>query len=397
MRRVAVAALVVALVAPATAAASLQTSLERALSVPHVSLAATGAVVLDLDTGQTVYSRNANLSLLPASNEKLAVTYAALTALGPGFTIETDVLGEGSQTGTTWTGDLVLKGYGDPTLSRAGLMTLARQVHANGITRVTGSVLGDESWFDSRRIALGWKAAFYINESPPLSALIVDRGWLGHYTSHDPALSAAQIFRADLIQVGVTVAHGAAHGTADDGAMPLASIDSPTLSTIVHTMDRISDNFYAEMLVKELGAVQGNAGTTAAGVGVITGLLAQAGVPLTGVRLVDGSGLSLLDRFTPAALAALLTTMWNDTDVRWELLSSLPVAGRTGTLDHRMRSGPATGVVRAKTGTTDNASALSGFVGSRYVFSILQNGWPVSWTWARLAQDRFASVLAAAQ
>ena len=57
----------------------------------------------------------------------------------------------------------------------------------------------------------------------------------------------------------------------------------------------------------------------------------------------------------------------------------------------------AAGIVRAKTGTTDNASALSGFVGSRYVFSILQNGWPVSWTWARLAQDRFATVLAAAQ
>jgi D-alanyl-D-alanine carboxypeptidase/D-alanyl-D-alanine-endopeptidase (penicillin-binding protein 4) len=276
-------------------------------------------------------------------------------------------------------------------------MTLARQVHADGIARVTGRVLADESWFDTRRTALGWKAAFYINESPPLSALIVDRGWLGRYTSRDPALSAAQIFRADLIQVGVSVAHGAAHGAADDGATPLASIDSPTLATIVHTMDRISDNFYAEMLVKELGAVQGNAGTTAAGVGVITGLLAQAGVPLGGVRLVDGSGLSLLDRFTPAALATLLTTMWNDTDVRWELLSSLPVAGRTGTLDHRMTKGPAAGVVRAKTGTTDNASALSGFVGSRYVFSILQNGWPVSWTWARRAQDRFATVLAGAQ
>lgn len=397
MRRAAVAALAVALVAPATAVASLQSALERALSVPHVSLAATGAVVLDLDTGQTVYSRNANLSLLPASNEKLAVTYAALTALGPGFTIETDVLGEGTQTGTTWTGDLVLKGYGDPTLSRAGLMTLARQVRADGITRVTGRILGDESWFDSRRTAVGWKAAFYINESPPLSALIVDRGWLGRYTTRDPALAAAQIFRSDLIKAGVNVAQAAAHGAADDAATPLASIDSPTLATIVHTMDRISDNFYAEMLVKELGAVQGNAGTTAAGVGVITGLLAQAGVPLNGVRLVDGSGLSLLDRFTPASLAALLTTMWNDTDVRWELLSSLPVAGRTGTLDRRMRTGPAAGVVRAKTGTTDNASALSGFVGSRYVFSILQNGWPVSWTWARLAQDRFATVLAAAQ
>jgi|SRR5581483_1188691 len=397
MRRAAVAALLAALVAPASAAASLQSSLERALQVPHVSLASTGAVVLDLDTGETVFAQNPTLSLLPASNEKLSVTYAALTALGPAFTIETDVLGEGSQTGATWNGDLVLKGYGDPTLSSADLVALARQVRAAGITTVTGRVLGDESWFDARRTAAGWKAAFYITESPPLSALIVDRGWLGHSTSHDPALAAAQIFRADLVHVGVHVAGGAAHGVADDEATPLGEVDSPPLSAIVQWMDRVSDNFVAEMLVKELGAVQAGRGTTAAGVGVITGLLAGANVPLAGVRLVDGSGLSLLDRQTPAALASLLSTMWNDPEIRWELLSSLPVAGRTGTLEHRMNGSAAAGIVRAKTGTTDNASALSGFAGDRYVFSVLQNGFPVSWTWARRAQDRFASVLAAAQ
>ena len=89
--------------------------------------------------------------------------------------------------------------------------------------------------------------------------------------------------------------------------------------------------------------------------------------------------------------------MWNDVEVRLELLSSLPVAGRTGTLADRMRRSAAAGVVRAKTGTTDNASALSGFAGERYAFSILQNGWPISWSWARVAQDRFATVLAAAQ
>src|SRR5207249_3343913 len=138
-------------------------------------------------------------------------------------------------------------------------------------------------------------------------------------------------------------------------------------------------------------------GTTAAGVGVVMGLLAQAGVPLAGVRLADGSGLSLLDRLTPDALVSLLSLMWNDPEVRLELLASLPVAGRTGTLHDRMRGGVATGVVRAKTGTTSNASALSGFVGDRYVFAILQNGWPVSSAWARVAQDRFASVLAASQ
>jgi D-alanyl-D-alanine carboxypeptidase/D-alanyl-D-alanine-endopeptidase (penicillin-binding protein 4) len=89
--------------------------------------------------------------------------------------------------------------------------------------------------------------------------------------------------------------------------------------------------------------------------------------------------------------------MWNDAETRWELLSSLPIAARSGTLAHRMLHTPAAGVVRAKTGTTDNASALSGFAGTRYVFSVLQNGSPVSWTWARRAQDRFAAVLAAAQ
>jgi D-alanyl-D-alanine carboxypeptidase/D-alanyl-D-alanine-endopeptidase (penicillin-binding protein 4) len=392
--RAVVAALLAALALPAAAAATLQSSLERALRVPHVSLAATGAVALDLATGQTVYAKNGALPLIPASNEKLAVTYAALTALGPGFTIETTVLGAGQQVGTLWQGDLVLKGFGDPTLSSADLTSLARQIRAQGITRVSGSILGDESWFDSRRTAVGWKPSFYIVESPPLSALIVDRGRAGRYTSHDPALAAAQLFRAALVRAGVSVRGAAAHGIADDTAIALASVDSPTLATIVRWMDRVSDNFVAEMLVKELGAVQAGKGTTAAGVGVVTGLLAQAAVPLDGVRLVDGSGLSLLDRLTPNALVSLLSVMWNDAEVRLELLASLPIAGRTGTLEDRMRSGPATGIVRAKTGTTSNASALSGFVSGRYAFSILQNGFPVSFTWARVAQDRFATVLA---
>jgi D-alanyl-D-alanine carboxypeptidase/D-alanyl-D-alanine-endopeptidase (penicillin-binding protein 4) len=395
--RAAAAALAAALAAPVAASATLQSSLERALRVPHVSLASTGAVAVDLTTGATVYSRNGSLPLIPASNEKLAVTYAALTALGPGFTIETDVLGDGQQVGTTWQGELVLKGYGDPTLSAADLTVLARAVRAQGITRVTGGVVGDESWFDSRRTAIGWKPAFYITESPPLSALVVDRGRVGRTTSGDPALAAAQLFRTTLARAGVRVAGAARHGVAGETAVGLASVDSPRLSLIVHWMDRVSDNFTAEMLVKELGAVQSGHGTTAAGVGVVTGLLSAAGVPLAGVRLVDGSGLSLLDRLTPNALVALLSAMWTDDEVRLELLASLPVAGRTGTLHDRMRAGPATGVVHAKTGTTSNASALSGYVADRYVFSVLQNGFPVSWTGARIAQDRFAAVLAASQ
>jgi serine-type D-Ala-D-Ala carboxypeptidase/endopeptidase (penicillin-binding protein 4) len=98
----ALAAIALSLASLAAAAGAapraLEPRLDRALAVPHVSPAASAAFALDLDTGEAVYSRNASLSLLPASNEKLAVTYAALTALGPSFQIETDVLGEGQQT-----------------------------------------------------------------------------------------------------------------------------------------------------------------------------------------------------------------------------------------------------------------------------------------------------------
>jgi len=380
---------VVRAIAAVVAAASLHTQLDRALHVPHVPLSSVAATAVDLASGETVYTRNSGLPLQPASNEKLAVTYAALTGLGPAFRIETDVLGEGEQDGTSWVGDVVLKGYGDPTLSSSDLATLAREVRADGIARVAGRVLGDESWFDGRRTAPGWKAAFLGEDSRPLSALTVDRS-----TSRQPALAAAQLFRKALVRAGIPVGGAAGLGSAGAAAVPLAAVDSPTVAAMVHFMDRVSDNFTAEMLLKELGAVQGSRGTTAAGAGVVTGLLVQAGVPLDGVRIVDGSGLSLLDRMTSTALVSLLTAMWDDPGVRLELLSSLPVAGRSGTLSHRMRGTAAAGVVRAKTGTTDDATALSGFVGDRFVFSVLVNGHPVSWAWSREAEDRFATVLA---
>ena len=382
--------------AQAGSRSAFQTHLARALHARHVSPGRTGAIVFDLQTGSTLFAHNPRLPLRPASNEKLATTYAALSALGPSFRVETDVLGEGQQSGTTWQGNLVLKGYGDPALSFAQVNSLARQVAAVGIKHVTGRILGDESWFDTRRTGLGWKPDFYLHESPALSALVVNRGWTGRYETGRPALMAAQILRRDLRRAGVTVHGGAALGVASAQAASLASVQSARLAVLVRHMDVYSDNFYAEMLLKEVGAVQGTGGSAAAGIAVERQLLSDAGVPLAGVRMVDGSGLSLIDRWTPLGLATLLRTMWEDSDLRPYLVPALPIAGETGTLQHRMRKAPARGLVRAKTGTTNNASSLSGFVGDRYAFSILENGSPVSALNAEQSQNRFAQVLARA-
>jgi D-alanyl-D-alanine carboxypeptidase/D-alanyl-D-alanine-endopeptidase (penicillin-binding protein 4) len=382
--------------AQAGSRSAFQAQLARALHARHVSPAQTGAIVLDLRTGTTLFAHNAQLPLRPASNEKLATTYAALVALGPSFRIETDVLGDGTQSGATWQGDLVLKGYGDPALSGAQVGSLARQVAAAGIRHVTGRILGDESWFDTRRTGVGWKREFYLHESPALSALVVNRGWTGRYETSRPALAASQLFLRDLRRAGVTVHGKAAVGVAAAQAAPLAEVESTPLAALVRHMDVYSDNFYAEMLLKEVGAVQGKGGSAAAGLAVERPLLRTAGIPLDGVRMVDGSGLSLLDRWTPGALAALLRTMWLDADLRPYVVPALPIAGETGTLEHRLRKAPARGLVRAKTGTTDNASSLSGFVGDRYVFSILENGRPVRTLNAERSQNRFAQVLAGA-
>ena len=390
-----VVALALVLAAPAGAGdAPLAKRLARALAVPHVSHDRTAVVAFDLQTGETVFSEHGGLPLAPASNEKLAVAYAALVTLGSGYRIDTAVLGRGEQNGTVWQGSLVLAGHGDPTLSSSDLADLARQVRAAGILRVTRGVFGDESFFDARRTAPGWKSWFYVNECAPLSALTVDRARYGGRTSGSPALAAALLFRDALRRAGVAVV-GAGIGREHGDEVPLASVESAPLSEIVERMGRVSDNFTAEILLKQLGAAGGGVGTSARGAAAVRAALAQGGVPLTGVRLFDGSGLSSLDRLTTRALAALLRAAWADPDVRPYFLAALPLAGVNGTLADRMRRPPARGNVRAKTGTTWLASALSGYVKRRYVFSVLQNGSPVSSFWARRAQDRFATALAA--
>jgi PBP4 family serine-type D-alanyl-D-alanine carboxypeptidase len=184
-------------------------------------------------------------------------------------------------------------------------------------------------------------------------------------------------------------------GSVAEFSMPLGSVSSPTLAALIRYMDRESDNFTAEMLLKVLGAAQSDRGTSAAGAAAVTTALADAGIPLAGVRIVDGSGLSRLDRLTAGAIVGILQASWADPAVRPIFMAALPVAGVNGTLEDRMRRPPARGNVRAKTGTTSDASALSGFVKDRYVFAVLQNGRPLSYWWARIAQDRFATVLAA--
>jgi D-alanyl-D-alanine carboxypeptidase/D-alanyl-D-alanine-endopeptidase (penicillin-binding protein 4) len=372
----------------------LAAKLARALAVPHVQARLSAAAAVDLSTGDTVFLRHPRLSLVPASNAKLAVAYASLALLGPEHRLDTVVYGEGELVGATWNGDLVLKGFGDPTLSRGDLGALARQIRAAGIRQVTGGIEADESYFDSRRTGPAWRSDYYVNESPPLSALTVDRARFRGRMTRDPARAAGTQFRLALRTASVGVRGRVVTGVADPSAEQLAITASAPLARIVAYMNRESDNFTAELLLKQLGAVDEGRGTSAGGAEAVRRALREAAVPLVGVRIVDGSGLSSRNRLTAAAVIGILVVAWNDPAIRPSFVRSLPVAGVNGTLEDRLERPPARGAVVAKTGTLRESSALSGYARGKWAFAVIQNGRPVSQFWARRAQDRFASVLA---
>jgi PBP4 family serine-type D-alanyl-D-alanine carboxypeptidase len=190
-------------------------------------------------------------------------------------------------------------------------------------------------------------------------------------------------------------ARDAVVGRARASATELASVHSHKLSLLLRLMNTDSDNFTAEMVLKAIGAERAGIGSTATGAAIVRRDLAAAGVPLEGARIVDGSGLSRLDRVTARELSSLLVLFWKSPSLRSIVTSSLAIAGETGTLEHRLLGKKTRGIVRGKTGTTQISSALSGYVGARYAFVLIENGHPVDWEAAHKLQDRFVRSLAA--
>ena len=389
-------AVVLALVPSTTstaAAPAIDLALARALRAPGIASSQTAAVAIDLGSGETVFSQNSRRGLLPASAEKLSVSFTALHVLGPRFRFMTELVGRGSRTGRTWKGDLFLVGYGDPTLGRTDLGRLARRFAATGIRRVAGRVLGDDSYFDGRRDAPGWKPGYLGIESRPLSALsVADTHLIG---TNGSAVAAARAFVSALEERGIEVSGRPGARRAPSTFVQIAFDLSERLANIVHHMNAYSDNFVAEMILKQLGAAVAERGSSAAGARVVRTTLAHAAIPLGGVRIADGSGLSSYDRSTVTALADILRAGAANPNIGPAFVASLAVAGVSGTLRNRLGTRPTRGRVHAKTGTTNRASALAGIVGDRYVFAILHNGRPVPYWTARAAQDRFVTVLAA--
>lgn len=386
----------------------------RALA-PYVDAHALGkhvdVLVTALD-GRTLFQRGKG-AVRPASTMKLLTTTAALQSLGPATRFATTV--RRSPSGR----EVVLVGGGDPFLAstakvaaglypaRATTADLARRtarvLRADGIHRV--HLAYDASLFTGPAVDPAWPAT-YISEDvvPPISALWVNEGQdgSGGYVA-DPARSAAGVFAKQLRASGVEVT-GAVHSTTTpSGWRRVAEVSSAPLGEIVQRTLAVSDNNAAEVIARHVGlAVQGK-GSFAGATHSVRAVLARLGIPLAGLVIHDGSGLSRADRVLPRTLVDALRLDASATRPRLsDVVAGLPVAGFTGSLAARYGQAPAAGRgrVRAKTGTLTGVSALAGVAtdldGDTLVFAVMADRIvPADTLEARAALDDITAALGA--
>jgi D-alanyl-D-alanine carboxypeptidase/D-alanyl-D-alanine-endopeptidase (penicillin-binding protein 4) len=387
--------------AVASLAAALSTShatasgqLAKVAHLVRVSpLRTTTSVTITTLGGKVVFDWSGAVRRVPASNEKLLTAVGALDILHPAGVRTTTVRSVVAPTAEgVVNGSVYLVGDGDPTLTTTRLKALAASIAAAGVKRIVGDVVGDGSRFDRVRAAPGWKAGFSPDECAPLSALAIDRDFRTHAV-WNPELDAATRLKAALVKDGVKVDGSVTLGPAPPAATPLVSLASPTVARLLRALGKDSDNFTAEMLAKDVATASG-AGTTARGMARIVAAIARRGISASGVVAADGSGLSSRDRVTTRFLAKLLGKALADARIGPSLDAALSIAGVDGTLVDRMRTGPAHRRARAKTGTLDGSSALTGHVGG-YVFSIITNSRLVDQQRAHDLQDAIVQLLAA--
>lgn len=311
---------------------------------------------------------------MPASTTKLLTGLAALATLDPATTFATRVVRQGSR--------VTLVGGGDPLLAReaddpdeksyparADVTTLATEAAAtlvaDGVRRVR--LTYDDTLFTGPAVNPHWPDDYVPDDVvTPISALWVDEGRQvdSFDRVNDAPLEAARVFASALAQAGVTVVGEPTARRAPAGAQEVAEVRSAPVDQLVQHALLVSDNEATEVLLRQLAIGAGEDASAAAGVRTVLAVLDRLGVPTTGVRLWDGSGLSRENRIGPETLLGVVRAAATGAPALRPALTGLPVAGFTGSLADRFAAGPREGLgrVRAKTGTLTNVRSLAGIV-----------------------------------
>ena len=357
--------------------------LSRLLENPIFKRTQVGVYVYDLITDKPVFAHGEEQQLRPASNEKLITAISALTLLGTDYKYQTKLYAEGEVKDSVLRGNLVLRGGFDPLIDRDDLRAFADSLRAAGITKVDGGLLYDRSFKDTATLGWGW---CWDDDETPLSPLLYDAR---------PGL--ADRLASFLADEGIHLSSSPREVGSVPDAARLVAVRSHNIDQILLPMMKRSDNLFAESLFYQIAA-KGNRrhASRKNAARQINSLISRLGLDPSAYQIADGSGLSLYNYLSPRLLVNMLRHAYRNEAVYRHLLPSLPIAGEDGTLRRRMRGTSAQGNVKAKTGTVEGVSTLSGYCtasnGHLLCFSIMNQGVRYTSTGRRF-QDRVCEAL----
>ena len=348
-----------------------------------------GILVINPLTEDTLYSLNHTVSMIPASNTKLFTTAAALSIMGGDFVLATRLYSDDENISDgTINGNIYLKGCGNSLFTQDDLQVMVDSLKNKGVKKITGKIIGDDSYFDEIYTRDDWITDERANvKLPPISALVVDRnrrvvqryhrGRLRNYlvNINNPPLHAATLLRTKLIASGILVSSSAEKGITPEKAYLILE-KGITLRELIKQTNKESDNFLAECLFKTIGAVaSGKQGNSFYSTQAILSFISDNGIFSNGTSVVDGSGISRFDQVTVGSIAGLLEKMYFDDASFNDFYNSLSIAGVDGTLEERMNGTPVENNFHGKTGTLNGVSSISGYLncanGDDLVVSIL--------------------------
>ncbi|NBW98673.1 D-alanyl-D-alanine carboxypeptidase/D-alanyl-D-alanine-endopeptidase [bacterium] len=410
-----------------------------------------GIIVGSVSTGEVFYEKNADSLLIPASVSKVFTSYAALKKLKPGFTFKTSVYYSGIISEGRLSGDLYVKGSGDPSLVSERMWMLVNEFVRSGIKHVMGRIIIDSSYFDSEKnpesrpkylkdqaynapvgafsFNFNTTTVFVIpGEAPgrppkvytdPENSYIdvVNQATTGKPGSNNtvqvsrtdyvkgdigdtvllrgsipqggkemrfyrnivnPALYAGHMLKTFFEQRGVRIEGAIAEGTVPGNAKEILEFNSIPLWQIVWGLNKFSNNFVADQLMKKIGAeMWGPPGTLQKGLATVQDALEDLGISKQSYTIVDGSGLTRSTQVTPRQIYKVLVGAHRDFSLYPEFIASFGVAGEDGTLRNRLPTSVGQATLRAKTGSLDGVASLAGYVPSRdgelLAFAIILN------------------------
>ncbi len=390
-----------------------------------------GMVVLAPDTGATLYQYQGEQYFHPASNAKLLTATAAMLSLGADYHFTTSLNTQKPIHDASINGNVYLHFSGDPSLQADDLFSLLRTLKQQGVTKINGNIILDNTIFPENLQALGiirddsmWaygvdahsimidENSAWVSFSPhtptpqiqkvtpdgikvisnltwetpenqtlcsfnaiPINATTINLA--GCLPTHldstlglalpDPDLYAVNLVTKDLASLGIKVSGKVMLGAMPNGTVVLAQHNSAPLSSLLTTMLKNSDNLYASAITKTMGLKHYGIGGDKAGAAAIMDYLAPYQLPL--YKLEDGAGRSYYDLVTPMVMAQLLYQTSQNPALAKFLRSALPIVAVDGTLTD-FPTPLLKGKIIAKTGTMTDTSALSGLM-------IAQSGHPL--------------------